>query len=51
MGVLRGVKNKTKPLLSENVVWHGQHNVMVVAGQLADQWAVLEGHPQQAKGG
>ena len=36
MGVSRGVKNKTKPLFSRNEAWHGQHNVVVMAGQTAD---------------
>ena len=49
MGVSRGVRDKTKLLLSGDEEWHGQHSIVVVAGQLADQWVVLEGHPQKAK--
>ena len=49
MGVSRGVRDKTKLLLSGDEEWHGQHSIVVVAGQSADQWVVLEGHPQKAK--
>ena len=47
-GSIKGSKkqNKTKPLLSGNKAWHSQHNVVVVAGQPANQCVVLEGHPQ-----
>ena len=38
------VKDKTKPLLSDEEEWHSQHSVVVVAGQLIEQWVVLEGH-------
>ena len=46
MGVSREVRDKTKPLLFGDEAWHNQHNVVVVAGQSADQWAVLEGYLQ-----
>ena len=42
-------KKQDKPLLSRNEAWCIQHNVMVVAGQLASQGAILEGCPQRAK--
>ena len=44
MGVSRGVRDKTKPLLSGDEAWHNQHNVVVVAGQPTDQWVVLKGY-------
>ena len=46
MRVSRGVRDKTKPLLSKDEVWHNQHSVVVVVGQPTDQWTVLERHPQ-----
>ena len=51
MGVSRGVRDKTKSLLFGDEVWHSQHNLVVMAEQPADQWALLEGHSQQAKSG
>ena len=38
-------KKHDKPFLSGNEVWCNQHNAMVVVGQPASQWAVLEGRP------
>jgi len=50
MRVLREVRDKTKSLLcfvlSRTEGWPHQHNVVVVARQLAGQWTVLEGRPQ-----
>ena len=51
MRVLREVRGKTKTFLSGNKAWCNLRSVMVVAEQLADQWAVLEGHSQRAKSG
>jgi len=44
MRVLREVRDKTKLLLFGNEAWYSRHNVVVVAGQPADQWVVLEEH-------
>ena len=44
-------KRQDKLFLSRNKAWCNQHSVMVVAGQLAGQWAILEGRPQRAKSG
>ena len=41
-------RTKKKKLLSGDEAWHSQRGVVVVAGQLANQWAILEGHSQQA---
>ena len=44
-------KRQDKRFLFRNEVWCSQHSVMVVAGQPAGQWIVLEGCLQWAKSG
>ena len=43
--------SQAKPFLFGNKVWCSQYNVLVVAGQPAGWWAILEGCPQRAKSG
>ena len=49
MRVSRGVRDKTKQLLFGDETWHGQHSVVIEAGQLADQWTILKGDLQQTE--
>ena len=49
MRVPREAKKQKETTLSKNEAWRGQHRVMVMAEQPTNQWAVQEGHPQQAK--
>ena len=55
MRVSRGVRDKTKLLLFGETTlfgdetWHGQHSVVIEAGQLADRWTILKGDLQQTE--
>ena len=45
MGMPRRARKQNKTLFSGNGTWHGQHRVVMMAGQPTDQWVVWEGHP------